>query len=91
MTECFVDIEDTRKDMYRVAKQMVKMKDSLVNQRASSLKYSTSDLGAQQRHFEMSPGMASPSRNGTAIHENGKASLNYQSVAAPQTLNFNDH
>jgi hypothetical protein len=45
MTECFIDIEDTRKDMYKVAKQMVKMKDSLVNQRASSLKYSTSDLG----------------------------------------------
>jgi len=83
MTECFVDIEDTRKDMYRVAKQMVKMKDGLV--RASSLKYSTSDLGAQ-----MSPGMASPSRNG--IHENnGRPALNYQSVAAPQTLNFNDH
>ena len=31
MTECFGEMEDTRKDMYRVAKQMVKLKDSMIN------------------------------------------------------------
>ena len=33
MTECISEIEDTRKEMYKVAKQMVKMKDSLINQK----------------------------------------------------------
>ena len=33
MTECISEIEDTRKEMYTVAKQMVKMKDSLINQK----------------------------------------------------------
>lgn len=33
MTECITDIEDTRKEMYKVGKQMVKMKDSLINQK----------------------------------------------------------
>lgn len=33
MTECITDIEDTRKEMYKVAKQMIKMKDSLLTQR----------------------------------------------------------
>jgi hypothetical protein len=31
MTDCIGEIEDTRKDMYKVAKQMVKMKDSIIN------------------------------------------------------------
>ena len=33
MTGCFEEIEDTRKDMYKVAKQMVKLKDSLITQK----------------------------------------------------------
>ena len=33
MTECIGEIEDTRKDMYKVSKQMVRMKDTLINQR----------------------------------------------------------
>ena len=33
MTECIGEIEDTRKEMYKVAKQMVRMKDTLINQR----------------------------------------------------------
>ena len=37
MTDCFSDIEDTRKQMYRVAKQMVKLKDSIINQKHQSL------------------------------------------------------
>jgi hypothetical protein len=36
MTECIGEIEDTRKDMYKVAKQMVKMKDSIINQKVLS-------------------------------------------------------
>jgi hypothetical protein len=35
MTECIADIEETRKEMYRVAKQMVKMKDQIINQKHS--------------------------------------------------------
>jgi hypothetical protein len=33
MTDCITEIEDTRKEMYKVAKQMVKMKDSLLSQK----------------------------------------------------------
>lgn len=36
MTECFGEIEDTRREMYRVAKQMVKLKDSLITQKHQS-------------------------------------------------------
>jgi hypothetical protein len=36
MTECIADIEDTRKEMYRVAKQMAKMKDSIINPKQSN-------------------------------------------------------
>ena len=51
MTECIGEIEDTRKDMYKVAKQMVRMKDTLINQRhhqngATSSNYgTTSQIG----------------------------------------------
>ena len=51
MTECIGEIEDTRKDMYKVAKQMVRMKDTLINQRhqqngaASSNYGTTSQIG----------------------------------------------
>lgn len=31
MTDCFGEIEDTRKEMYRVAKQMVKLKENIIN------------------------------------------------------------
>ena len=29
MTDCFNDVEETRKEMYRVAKQMLKIKETL--------------------------------------------------------------
>ena len=31
MTESFGEMEETRKDMFRVAKQMVKLKDNLIS------------------------------------------------------------
>lgn len=50
MTECFGEIEDTRREMYRVAKQMVKLKDSLINQ-----KHSTAQPQPRQTFNELSP------------------------------------
>ena len=48
MTECIGEIEDTRKDMYKVAKQMVRMKDSLINQRHQKDGAPASNYGTNQ-------------------------------------------
>jgi hypothetical protein len=31
MADCFNDMEETRKEMFKVAKQMVRMKDTLIS------------------------------------------------------------
>lgn len=48
MTECIGEIEDTRKDMYKVAKQMVRMKDTLINQRHQQNGAGASNYGTNQ-------------------------------------------
>jgi hypothetical protein len=58
MTECITEIEDTRKEMYKVGKQMVKMKDSLINQKFQqpTLGYSQTMRPGAARVDAMSPG-----------------------------------
>ena len=69
MTECISDIEDTRKEMYTVAKQMVKMKDSLINQKLQVVSvpgpgYSFGGMDRSQttKTPQARPDMASPVR-----------------------------
>jgi hypothetical protein len=69
MTECISEIEDTRKEMYTVAKQMVKMKDSLINQKLQVVSvpgpgYSFGGMDRSQtiKTPQARPDMASPVR-----------------------------
>jgi hypothetical protein len=68
MTECISDIEDTRKEMYTVAKQMVKMKDSLINQKLQvsvpgpGYSFGGMDRSQTTKTPQARPDMASPVR-----------------------------
>ncbi len=61
MTECISEIEDTRKEMYTVAKQMVKMKDSLINQKLQvSVPGPGYSFGGMERSQSIKPAQARP-------------------------------
>ena len=68
MTECISEIEDTRKEMYTVAKQMVKMKDSLINQKLQvsvpgpGYSFSGMDRSQTSKPAQARPDLASPPR-----------------------------
>jgi hypothetical protein len=68
MTECISEIEDTRKEMYTVAKQMVKMKDSLINQKlhvsvpGPGYSFSGMERSQTSKPAQARPDMASPHR-----------------------------